>query len=63
MTTETREVRAQAIRDAAVVRQHLGQAAIHRRLPNGAHEVILRGGAVFVGTTLYETIEKARGSR
>ena len=53
MTTtreQARQTRIAEIRDGARVREVLGQAARHRRLVDGLHEVILRGRR-FVGGT------------
>jgi hypothetical protein len=60
-----RRERVDAIRDAAIVREHLGQAASHRRLPDGAHEVSFfdreRGELLeFTGATADEAIARAR---
>ena len=57
-----RQRRIETIRDGAVVRQYLGQAAQYRRLSDGRHEVTHRGW-VFTGTTLEEAIEKAKEAR
>ena len=54
-----RQQRVESIRDAAIVRQHLGQAARHRLLPDGEHEVVLRG-RVYVGATLDKVIRQAQ---
>ncbi|MFH1918786.1 MAG: hypothetical protein ABIP48_02720 [Planctomycetota bacterium] len=54
-----RAARIQAITDAARVREHLGQAALHRRLPGGEHEIIFRGRR-FTGTTLEAAVDQAR---
>jgi len=51
--------RVQAIRDGATVRHALGQAALHERLRDGRHRVILRG-QVFIGGTLREAINAAK---
>jgi hypothetical protein len=42
-TINPAEVRRAAIRDAAVVARLVGIAAIHRRLPDGRHEIGLHG--------------------
>jgi len=60
-TPTTRSARVQAIVDGARVRQALGQAALYRRLPDGQHEVVFRGER-FVGSTLDQAIEAARGN-
>ena len=57
--TTRRAARIQAIIDGALVRQHLGQAAIHRRLVDGRHQIVVRG-MVFVGSNLDEAIDAAR---
>ena len=58
-----RRARVEAIRDAARVRRELSQAALHRRLDDGRHEVIF-GGQRFVGQTVSEAIRLAnRGER
>ena len=54
--------RVQAICDGALARQHLGQAVRHRMLPDGRHEVILRG-VVSVGTTLDEVIRQSQEAK
>jgi len=56
---DRREARIEAIRQGAIVRSALGQAAIHRRFPDGRHEVIVRG-QVHVGASLYLAIDIAR---
>lgn len=57
-----RAARIQAIRDGAAVRHALGQAALHERLPDGQHKIILRG-RVSVGATVQEAIDAAKEAR
>jgi hypothetical protein len=56
---DARRARVQAIRDAATVRAALGQAAAHRRLDDGRHEVTI-GGRLGIGDTLDEAISEVR---
>ncbi len=63
-----RVARVLEIRDAAITREALGQAAHHRRLPHGQHEVsfydrpagVLR---TYTGATLEEAIGRAQDGR
>jgi hypothetical protein len=55
-----------AIHNAAVVREHLGQAAHHRRLPDGRHEVSRfdrQAGEMrtWTGATLSAALSQATG--
>jgi len=54
-----REERIEAIRNAAAVREALGQGALYRRLPSGEDEVIYRGKQ-HVGWTLADVIAAAK---
>jgi hypothetical protein len=58
-STGTPESRAAAIRQAAIVRAALGQAASHRLLPDGRHQVVLRGGTCYTVGTLDQAIDRA----
>ena len=58
-STDVRRARIDAIRDGALVREQLGQSALHKRLPNGSHQIIV-GGRVFRAATLAEVVEAAR---
>ena len=55
-----RLLRVEAIRNGALVRQHLGQAARYMREKDGRHVVILHGGARYSARTLQWAINKAR---
>ena len=55
-----RQARIELMRDGAIVRAALGQAAGYVRLPDGSHQITLRGGRAFVAGTLEEVIELAR---
>ena len=55
---EAQRKRVQAIRDGARVRKALGQAALYRARPGGAHEVTWRG-QVFTADTVDEAIDEA----
>ena len=59
---DARAARIEQIRDAALVRVALGQAAIYRRLDDGRHQVAIRGKTT-VGATLDEAIDQARRNR
>ncbi len=61
-THADRQERIAAILDAAQARRCLGQAARHCRLPDGRHEVVLRGER-FVASTLERVIDQARAGR
>ncbi len=54
-----RRARVAEIRAAALVRQALGQGAIHRLLPDGRHEVTIDGRTA-VGDTLDAAIAETR---
>ena len=54
--------RVAAIRAGAEARAVLGQAAQYARLPDGWHQVTIRG-RVAVGVTLAEAIDQAREHR
>ena len=63
-----RQARIAAICDGARVREALGQAATHRRLPDGRHEVSLYDRAAgrlctWTGRTLTAAIRRAKGHR
>jgi hypothetical protein len=65
ISTPTRTInretaRIDAIRSAAIVRQALGQAATHRRLRDGSHEITV-GGKSSTAATLDQAIREARG--
>lgn len=62
MSTAARAVRIELIRQGAITRQALGQAALHRLLRDGTHEIVLHGER-FIGTTLAEAIDRARAGR
>jgi hypothetical protein len=57
-----RRARITAIRDAATVRAALGQAATHRRLDDGRHEIIVSGRTT-TADTLDQAIRAARRQR
>jgi len=64
-TEATRRARVEGIRDAAVTCRVLGQAATHRRTPDGQHLVALydRGAArlqTWTGADLTEVLDRAR---
>ena len=61
-TTTDRTRRIEAIRDAALVRIALGQAAIYRRVDDGQHEVAIHGQTT-VGATLQEAIRATQEQR
>lgn len=48
------------IRDGAIVARLVGIAAMHRRLPDGQHE-ITHHGRIWIAATLAEAIEAATG--
>ena len=54
-----RRIRIQNIVDGAAVREHLGQDALHERLPDGSHEVVFRGQR-FTAPTVDAAIAAAR---
>ena len=59
-----RRARVDAIRDGAITREHLGQAATHRLLPDGRHEISVYDRAAgelrqFTGETLDQAIAAA----
>jgi hypothetical protein len=53
-----RRARIEAIVSAGTVRDALGLFTRYSRLPTGQHQVVYRG-AIFVGSTLQETIDCA----
>jgi hypothetical protein len=53
-----RQARSASIRDAALVRQHLGQAAQHQ-LADGRHQITFRG-RTFTSATLAAAIAAAQ---
>ena len=57
--SDARAGRIQAIRAGAAVRRRLGQAAIHRRRPDGRHEVVLHG-KVYRDVALSAAIDAAQ---
>ena len=59
-TRSARHVRLQAITDAAIVREHLGQGARYKLV--GDQHVIIVGGRIFCGLTLEAAIRSAGGS-
>ncbi len=61
-TRADRDRRVEDIRAGARVRRTLGQAALHRRLPDGQHEVLVRGQR-FTGLVLDQVIQEAMASR
>jgi hypothetical protein len=55
----TRRARVEAITNAATVRVALGQAARHRRLPSGEHQVSVSGRTA-TAKSLQGAIDRAR---
>jgi hypothetical protein len=60
-----RQSRIDSIRDAAITCRALGQAATHRRAPDGRHEVAMFDRAagrlrVYRGKTLAEALDRAK---
>ena len=64
---DDRQVRIQAIADAAIVRAALGQATQHDRLPDGSHRVMVFDRAAgtmrqWTAGTLAEALRLAQGA-
>lgn len=59
-TPPTHRERTDAIRDAAIVCRLVGVAAMHRKLPDGKHEITHRG-RTWTGDTLDEAVAAATG--